>query len=79
MPELDTSAGAVTTNSPPGTGSITDEKLLAAQLFNQTWRLLEQEGRIGGPAQPAVRYILNGHPGQAEGGDAAHRLSSCWR
>jgi hypothetical protein len=45
MPDLDTSAGAVTTNSPPGTGSITDEKLLAAQLFNQTWRLLEQDGR----------------------------------
>ena len=40
MPEL-----AVTTKSPPGTGSITDEKLLAGQLFNQTWRLLDQEGR----------------------------------
>jgi len=25
----------------PGTGSVTDVKLLAAQLFNETWRLLE--------------------------------------
>jgi hypothetical protein len=40
MPEL-----AASTKSPPGTGSITDEKLLAGQLFNQTWRLLDQEGR----------------------------------
>jgi DNA-binding transcriptional MerR regulator len=42
MSELDTSA---TTQSPPGTGSVTNARLLAAQLFNQTWRLLEQEGR----------------------------------
>jgi tetratricopeptide (TPR) repeat protein len=45
MPEPDASAAAATTKSPPGTGSISDEKLLAAQLFNQTWRLLEQRGR----------------------------------
>jgi len=40
MPEL-----AVSTQSPPGTGSVTNEKLLAGQLFNQTWRLLDQQGR----------------------------------
>jgi DNA-binding transcriptional MerR regulator len=34
-----------TTKSPPGTGSVTNERLLAAQLFNQTWRLMEQEQR----------------------------------
>ncbi len=34
-----------TTKSPPGTGSVSEVKLLAAQLFNDTWRLLEQEGR----------------------------------
>jgi hypothetical protein len=45
MPELDPSAAAATTNSPPGTGSVIDQKLLAAQLFNQTWRLLEYQGR----------------------------------
>jgi hypothetical protein len=37
--------GTATTKSPPGTGSVTDPRLLAAQLFNETWRLMEQEGR----------------------------------
>jgi hypothetical protein len=45
MSESDTSSGTGTTKSPPGTGSVTDARLLAAQLFNQTWRLLEQAGR----------------------------------
>jgi DNA-binding transcriptional MerR regulator len=35
----------VTTSSPPGTGTVTDERTLAAQLFNETWRLLEKENR----------------------------------
>jgi DNA-binding transcriptional MerR regulator len=34
-----------TAKSAPGTGSVTDERLLAAQLFNETWRLMEQENR----------------------------------
>jgi hypothetical protein len=38
-------ANSATTKSPPGTGSVTDERLLAAQLFNETWRLMEQEDR----------------------------------
>jgi tetratricopeptide (TPR) repeat protein len=45
MSDLDASSGTATTKSPPGTGSVVDARLLAAQLFNQTWRLLEQEGR----------------------------------
>lgn len=46
MSDADTSSGsAPTTKSPPGTGSVTDPRLLAGQLFNHTWRLLEQEGR----------------------------------
>ena len=44
MSELDTSSDMATTKSPPGTGSVTDAALPAAQLFNQTWRLMEQEG-----------------------------------
>src|SRR5581483_4843064 len=31
--------------SSPGTGTVTDERMLAAQLFNETWRLLEMEQR----------------------------------
>ena len=38
-------ANSATTKSAPGTGSVTDERLLAAQLFNETWRLMEQEHR----------------------------------
>lgn len=34
-----------TAQSAPGTGTVTDERLLAAQLFNETWRLMEQENR----------------------------------
>jgi len=41
VPETDTARA----KSAPGTGSITDVKLLAAQLFNETWRLLELQGR----------------------------------
>jgi DNA-binding transcriptional MerR regulator len=43
MSELNTATA--TTKSPPGTGSVSDTKLLAAQLFNETWRLMEQENR----------------------------------
>jgi hypothetical protein len=38
-------ANSATTKSAPGTGSVTDERLLAAQLFNETWRLMDQENR----------------------------------
>lgn len=36
---------AATSKSPPGTGTVTDERMLAAQLFNDAWRLMEQEDR----------------------------------
>ena len=38
-------ANSATAKSAPGTGSVTNERLLAAQLFNETWRLMEQEHR----------------------------------
>ncbi len=38
-------AKPATTKSAPGTGSVTDERLLAAQLFNETWRLMDKENR----------------------------------
>jgi DNA-binding transcriptional MerR regulator len=43
MSELNTATA--TAKSPPGTGSVSDARLLAAQLFNETWRLMEQEDR----------------------------------
>ena len=45
MTGLETTAETATIKSPPGTGSVTDARLLAAQLFNETWRLMEQEKR----------------------------------
>ncbi len=45
MSERNPPGGKATARSAPGTGSVTDQKLLAAQLFNETWRLIEQEGR----------------------------------
>jgi hypothetical protein len=53
--QADASSGTATTKSPPGTGTVTDSRLLAAQLFNKTWQLMEQEGRTGDeniPGQP---------------------------
>jgi DNA-binding transcriptional MerR regulator len=45
MSEQDVPGDAPNTKSAPGTGSVTDARLLAAQLFNETWRLMEQESR----------------------------------
>jgi tetratricopeptide (TPR) repeat protein len=45
MPEQETPSGQATTKSPPGTGSIADVRLRAAQLFNDAWRLMEQDQR----------------------------------
>ena len=45
MSDPDQDAGTVSAKSPPGTGSVTDARLLAAQLFNETWALMDQEGR----------------------------------
>jgi DNA-binding transcriptional MerR regulator len=41
----DPAASPATAQSAPGTGTITNERMLAAQLFNETWRLMEQEER----------------------------------
>ena len=40
-----TATAPATAKSAPGTGSVSDQRLLAAQLFNDTWRLMEQEDR----------------------------------
>lgn len=45
MTEQTATAGPATAQSAPGTGTVTDQRKLAAQLFNETWRLLEMEHR----------------------------------
>jgi DNA-binding transcriptional MerR regulator len=80
MAELDSSSGTATTKSPPGTGSVSDARLLAAQLFNQTWQLLEREGRTRDDddqmihAAHASRY----HWGQVLTASPAHLARGEW-
>jgi DNA-binding transcriptional MerR regulator len=80
MSALDTSAAAVTTKSPPGTGSVTDEKLLAAQLFNQTWLLLEQEGRTRADDDRMIHtaHASRYHWGQVPGATPARLARGEW-
>jgi hypothetical protein len=45
MTDQDTTAAPATSSSSPGTGTVSDERMLAGQLFNETWRLAEREDR----------------------------------
>jgi tetratricopeptide (TPR) repeat protein len=81
MSEPGTPADAATAHSAPGTGSVTDEKLLAAQLFNQTWQLMEQEGRT---RQDDDRLIHTAHAsryhwGQVPDATPAHLARGEWQ
>jgi tetratricopeptide (TPR) repeat protein len=80
MPELETSSDPATTSSPPGTGSVTDARLLAAQLFNQTWRLLEQEGRARADDDRMIHtaHASRYHWGQVPTATAAHLARGEW-
>jgi DNA-binding transcriptional MerR regulator len=81
MSEQDPPGGATTTQSAPGTGSVTDQRLLAAQLFNEAWRLMEQEGRSRQDddrmihAAHASRY----HWGQVPTATPAHLARGEWQ
>jgi tetratricopeptide (TPR) repeat protein len=87
MPEPEPATNSSATNSSatnssaPGTGSVTDERLLAAQLFNETWRWLEKEGRSREDddrmihAAHASRY----HWGQVPAATPAHLARGEWQ
>jgi len=81
MSEASTTTETATTKSSPGTGSVTDFKLLAAQLFNDTWRLMEQEGRT---RQDDDRMIHSAHAsryhwGQVPTATPAHLARGEWQ
>lgn len=80
MPEPQTSSGSATTSSPPGTGSVTDARLLAAQLFNQTWRLLEQQGRASADDDRMIHtaHASRYHWGQVPAATPAHLARGEW-
>jgi DNA-binding transcriptional MerR regulator len=83
--EQETPAGTAattttTTKSPPGTGCVTDARLLAAQLFNDTWRLLEQEGRTtsGDDLMVHTAHASRYHWGQVPAATPAHLARGEW-
>jgi DNA-binding transcriptional MerR regulator len=81
MSDLDTATVTATTKSAPGTGSVTDERLLAAQLFNETWRLMEKEERT---RQDDDRMIHTAHAsryhwGQVRDATPAHLARGEWQ
>jgi hypothetical protein len=80
MSELDTSSATATTKSPPGTGSVTDARLLAAQLFNQTWRLLQQERRTRDDDDQMIHtaHASRYHWGQVLTATPAHLARGEW-
>jgi hypothetical protein len=75
-----TSAGA-TTSSPPGTGTVSDERTLAAQLFNETWRLMEREGRSQEEDDRMVHtaHASRYHWGQVPTATPAHLARGEWQ
>jgi len=81
MTELDSQAGAASTMSEPGTGSVTDTMLLAKQLFNQTWRLLEQEGRTRADDDRMIHtaHASRYHWGQVPEVTPAHLARGEWQ
>jgi tetratricopeptide (TPR) repeat protein len=81
MSDHDASSVTATAKSAPGTGSVTDVKLLAAHLFNDTWQLLEQEHRT---RQDDDRMIHTAHAsryhwGQVPTATPAHLARGEWQ
>jgi tetratricopeptide (TPR) repeat protein len=72
---------AATTKSPPGTGTVSDERLLGAQLFNETWRLLEKEGRSRDDDDRMIHtaHASRYHWGRAASATAAHLARGEWQ
>jgi tetratricopeptide (TPR) repeat protein len=81
MTETDSDEPTPTTKSTPGTGSGTDARLLAAQLFNETWRLLELEGRSRDDDDRMIHtaHASRYHWGQVPGVTPAHLARGEWQ
>lgn len=79
MSEPDTTQA--TNSSAPGTGTITDERMLAAQLFNQTWRLMETEHRTQADDDRMVHmaHASRYHWGQVPTATPAHLARGEWQ
>jgi hypothetical protein len=69
-----------TTHSAPGTGTVSDERLLAVQLFNGTWRLLKMESRTGADADLMLHmaHASRFHRAQVPAATPAHYARGEW-
>jgi hypothetical protein len=75
-------AGAVAASaSPAGPAAVSDERALAAQLFNETWRLLEREDRGQQDDDQMIHtaHASRYHWGQAPGATPAHLARGEWQ
>ena len=81
MSDQDPPAGTATAQSAPGTGSVSDQHLLAAQLFNETWRLMEQEGRskLDDDRMIHTAHASRYHWGQVPAATPAHLARGEWQ
>jgi DNA-binding transcriptional MerR regulator len=81
MADLQTATTAATTKSPPGTGSVTDTRLLAKQLFNEAWRLMEQENRTRPDDDRMIHtaHASRYHWGQVPDATPAHLARGEWQ
>ena len=81
MTQTDPDQAIPTTKSPPGTGSVTDARLLAAQLFNETWRLLELENRSRDDDDRMIHmaHASRYHWGHAPGATPANLARGEWQ
>lgn len=81
MSERDTSTVTATTKSAPGTGSVTDVKLLAAQLFNDAWRLMDQQQRTRQDDDLMIHtaHAARYHWGQVPTATPAHLARGEWQ
>jgi tetratricopeptide (TPR) repeat protein len=81
MTETDPDEAMATARSAPGTGSVTDARLLAAQLFNETWRLLELESRNRDDDDRMIHtaHASRYHWGQVAGVTPAHLARGEWQ
>jgi DNA-binding transcriptional MerR regulator len=80
-PSTRTTPVPATAKSAPGTGTVTDERLLAAQLFNETWRLMEQENRstLDDDRMIHTAHASRYHWGQAPTGTPANLARGEWQ
>jgi tetratricopeptide (TPR) repeat protein len=81
MSEQDPPGGVATAQSAPGTGTVTDARLLAAQLFNETWRLMEQEERSRADDDRMIHtaHASRYHWGQVPTATPAHLARGEWQ